>query len=265
MSSEKIRSSEYYAQCTRGLHVAPSSKSAGRAGHHNALHNKQEKFRHGAARYSQAWAQIIEEYSSRALAFTEDRLPALPGLVRELEERWEDTYVAGTCRSVLVKHLRWYPDEDEDARPTRSLDSYTSPGWSCVACTSGRRTLIPKVEMEEAELLDVKIELVDENAPYGRVRHGQVSLQAPVQSYMEIDEGEFTLDFNLSKSLIQSRAKVLLLGYSYPVGGQIAIELVLWPVADVSLMRVGQYMSKWEGLVARWASDRGVKEAITII
>jgi hypothetical protein len=58
------------------------------------------------------WADTVEEYSSRIFTNAEDRLPAIAGIIKGLENSWSDTCVAGLWLSRLVQDLYWKRDTD---------------------------------------------------------------------------------------------------------------------------------------------------------
>jgi len=76
------------------------------------------------------WGSIVTDYTSRALTFPEDRLPALEGVARELENVWNDTYIAGMWRSQLLAWLLWKSSSKAKICPEGSL---RAPSWSWAA------------------------------------------------------------------------------------------------------------------------------------
>lgn len=53
------------------------------------------------------WQHTIECYSRRELSVAADRLPALGGLARIINERLESEYIAGVWATDLVRGLLW--------------------------------------------------------------------------------------------------------------------------------------------------------------
>ncbi|MCJ1280251.1 hypothetical protein MMC21_008078 [Puttea exsequens] len=71
------------------------------------------------------WLRIITEYTTKALTYEEDRLPAISGLARQLEPRLGKYYVGywnGDLHGLL-----WYPAETTGQRPQ---STHTPPTWS---------------------------------------------------------------------------------------------------------------------------------------
>jgi len=73
------------------------------------------------------WYRAIHEYSSRALSYAEDKLPAVAGLAFEFSALSGDSYLAGLWRSQLPRELLWstYPSLHLLKPPT-----YRAPSWS---------------------------------------------------------------------------------------------------------------------------------------
>lgn len=80
------------------------------------------------------WQSIVQDYTSRNLTMPEDRLPALAGIARELENTWGDIYIAGMWRSDLLSWLLWrsepkaVPAPSGEAQP-KSV-GWRAPSWS---------------------------------------------------------------------------------------------------------------------------------------
>jgi hypothetical protein len=54
------------------------------------------------------WQMVVSDYSRRHVQFQEDRFHAIAGIVSDLKGVWQDTYLAGVWRKVLVHQLSWY-------------------------------------------------------------------------------------------------------------------------------------------------------------
>jgi hypothetical protein len=74
------------------------------------------------------WQSIVKDYTSRKLTLSEDRLPAIEGIARELEKAWNDTYIAGMWRNQLLWWLLWKSDSN-----VRIADRLKTPSWSWAA------------------------------------------------------------------------------------------------------------------------------------
>jgi len=53
----------------------------------------------------QVWKSIVEDYSGRSLSNPEDCLPALAGVIVELQKLWNDVCLAGMWRRIFLASL----------------------------------------------------------------------------------------------------------------------------------------------------------------
>jgi hypothetical protein len=61
-------------------------------------------------KWSRIWSKIVEEYSSRSLKYTPDKLPALSGLASKFGTATGFTYIAGLWKETLMYDLSWQCD-----------------------------------------------------------------------------------------------------------------------------------------------------------
>ena len=73
------------------------------------------------------WKGIAELYSTRRLTYTSDKLVALSGIAKLMEQALDDQYCAGLWRKRLVTQLFW-SCEEEELRPRPK--PYRAPSWS---------------------------------------------------------------------------------------------------------------------------------------
>lgn len=130
---------------------------------------------------SEIWCRVLEDYSGRDLTFAEDRLPAIAGVVSELQNIWGDEYYAGMWEPFLIRHLGWYntaeaiaPPNDADFVNLHIPASPRSPSWSW-ASYFGRVDIYEVLE-EYAEVLECTVVLADSSVPLGRVTDGKLVL-----------------------------------------------------------------------------------------
>lgn len=96
------------------------------------------------------WRRIVEDYTRRGLTVPSDRLPALAGITRELEQVWQDECVFGMWKSLAASLLGWQATK-------RSTRSGMAPTWSW-ASVSGSVTLAisdpahTKMELEPSQI-----------------------------------------------------------------------------------------------------------------
>ena len=75
------------------------------------------------------WKGIVEVYSAKKLTFTTDKLVAISGIVRLMEQIFDDQYCAGLWRKNLAMQLFWAsacPEQQLCPRPK----PYRAPSWS---------------------------------------------------------------------------------------------------------------------------------------
>lgn len=124
------------------------------------------------------WNQVAHAYSRTKITYPMDRLPAVAAMAHSLALTSRDSYLAGHFRSSLPGSLLWQP-----LYPTEQtgLSQYIAPSWSFVSINGPIEILqsTPSVEELLAECLDVKIDFVSPDNPYGLVNRGLVTLRGP--------------------------------------------------------------------------------------
>ena len=75
------------------------------------------------------WKGIVELYSTKRLTYTSDKLVALSGIAKLMEQTLDDQYCAGLWRKRLVTQLFWTGDcREQRLRPRPK--PYRAPSWS---------------------------------------------------------------------------------------------------------------------------------------
>ena len=137
------------------------------------------------------WERIIENYSRRNITIPSDRLPALAGIVSELEKCWSDKCVAGLWMNCFHGLLFWRASGGSRRRCTAS--NYTTcecnsvprlrpktlaPTWSWLSCEGSIDFLnIANISwIPECEI--VSVEPLLQNAPLGPRSGGQILVRA---------------------------------------------------------------------------------------
>jgi hypothetical protein len=206
------------------------------------------------------WRKVVEGYSGRKLSIIEDRLPALAGIVSELQKIWKDDYMAGMWRRCLVRHLGWWQStKSQDLQPAAV---YKSPGWSWV--TFDGQIWIRDIFHEEAQVLDVVIILVDKKYPFGPICRGRVVLRAPVlPGDVEMRVGHLSMDLGPDGlRVMDTSSKYLLLGYTNKM---ISVGLIISPLDDETFIRIGSFIGWHLRGALPWATDQVTREIITIV
>jgi hypothetical protein len=79
------------------------------------------------------WSAIIKNYSSRNITDPLDRLPALAGIIGELEEVWIDKCIAGLWNKSFPEHLLWQ-------KAFGTNQGCTAPIYKGCECSSSPKT-----------------------------------------------------------------------------------------------------------------------------
>ncbi|PTD02605.1 hypothetical protein FCULG_00009221 [Fusarium culmorum] len=94
------------------------------------------------------WKTILRQYSERDLTNHGDRLPAITGVVTELQNVWKDTAIYGHWVEWFIQLLAWQKPEDDRAKE-RYLTR--APSWSWVS-VNGRIHYDETIEKEDAKM-----------------------------------------------------------------------------------------------------------------
>ncbi|KAJ8130503.1 hypothetical protein O1611_g3124 [Lasiodiplodia mahajangana] len=162
-----------------------------------AVRSKDDEF------LSYKWRKIVEFYCSLNLTYPQDKLPALSGLAKQMQERKpKGTYLAGLWSDSLDLDMLWIPYGPDDGR----IDEYIAPSWSWAQ--SGRKIIYPSVwradeEQPAVKTLDVYFELVQASCsasyrdPTGKVTEGVLVLKSPLSaiSVHKSRDPEYAVEF----------------------------------------------------------------------
>ena len=117
------------------------------------------------------WRHVVETFSQLRITFPSDRLPALAGLARTIQEHTKDTYIAGHFKASLISSLLWFR-LDTGAADVDVMNS-GAPSWSWASTsaqvkftsleTKDYPSRDPKGCDWKAEVLHVKSESADIN------------------------------------------------------------------------------------------------------
>ncbi|GLA25380.1 hypothetical protein AnigIFM63326_002080 [Aspergillus niger] len=78
---------------------------------------------------AEEWVKVVQQYSRRSLTFSEDKMPALMGIVSEWESLFmPGKYWAGLWSTTLAKDLIW--KVNRRSSPRSAYESYVAPSWS---------------------------------------------------------------------------------------------------------------------------------------
>ncbi|KAH7346241.1 heterokaryon incompatibility protein-domain-containing protein [Rhexocercosporidium sp. MPI-PUGE-AT-0058] len=156
---------------------------------------------------SSTWRRLVEKYSKTEATYEKDKLPALSGLAKTIQEMSKDTYVAGLWKNTILDGLIWKTRKPAFVhRPTQ----YRAPSWSWAALDGEVAWLRPfmaepydveswKYEVQYvARFVDDHITISGSN-PFGEVACGYMSIDGLLKS---LDESELQ-EFGNAKSRIR--------------------------------------------------------------
>lgn len=103
------------------------------------------------------WHQLLKLYLSRNITYPSDRLPAISGVVKEMQRNGLGKYVAGIWEENLFADLLWIPYLGQ------RVDKWQAPSWSW-ACLYGRVELSHAVQNDNSHDLD-HVNLRQRNSP----------------------------------------------------------------------------------------------------
>lgn len=151
------------------------------------------------------WSMIVSDYSKRHVQFEEDRFHAIAGVVNEVKDVWQDTYLAGFWRKQLVHHLVWYRRNKDPQSEPMEPSSYNAPSWSwlsvnCPVAIYGG-TMSP-----DAEVIDCTVEPMDATLQEGPFRSGTLIIEGTFLMASEILDGIETRE--LYEIMIMTRSEV---------------------------------------------------------
>jgi len=125
------------------------------------------------------WTYIVSEYSALQLSYESDRLAAIAAIVlRVMQIRPDDTYIAGMWRETLIPDLFWYT-VNLQARPH---STYNIPTWSWASASGQVQHYIREELFQQvAQVLDVTFTSI--GMPHmGKVEDACITLQGPACS-----------------------------------------------------------------------------------
>lgn len=130
------------------------------------------------------WYSMIGPYTHRGITKSSDKLPALSGLAKVMEQRTGVEYVAGLWKSNLCFGLLWHRKRRWLVPPA---DGYRAPSWSWASLEGGisitGQSGIMGGDMEVA-VEDVQTELLPSGLdPKGNLKSGHLELTGRVRTF----------------------------------------------------------------------------------
>lgn len=122
---------------------------------------------------------LVEVYSGRQLSLSQDRILAISGIAELLRSRLGEEYAAGLWKRTLPLALLWQRNHAL-CKPRPRPGDYQGPSWSWTAVNGGIYFHFKRMEdmwsvTVSVSNLQVSIDLVEDSAPCGAVRFGQIT------------------------------------------------------------------------------------------
>ncbi|KAI1173373.1 heterokaryon incompatibility protein-domain-containing protein [Nemania sp. FL0916] len=126
------------------------------------------------------WHNTVELYTLRTIKYPSDKLPALAGIARVVQDRTGSTYIAGLWNDNLYEDLTWGVPIDTHSRMARSL-AYYGPTFSWVSVNAyvNYRLEGNFVKTAYCDILAAKVSVSGLN-PLGHVKSAYLTISAPL-------------------------------------------------------------------------------------
>ena len=124
---------------------------------------------------SNEWFEILQEYTSHGFTYYKDVFPALSGIAKQLQKRYNCKYIAGIWSNDVHTGLLWRRVSGTTERPSE----YSAPSWSWLSVKGrvlfnrGRQQeTLPEAQVEEIHATTVN------GDEFGQVTSGHLILRA---------------------------------------------------------------------------------------
>lgn len=128
------------------------------------------------------WDSIVEEYSKHSLTYGTDRLIAISGVARAMQQAQNRQYCVGLWKEDLINQLCWHREVgySEHIQPNAEdwKDDYLGPSWSWVSlghCVSLRDGVNTKFDLLHARIINVDIKYTTSDS-FGAVSSAELHL-----------------------------------------------------------------------------------------
>lgn len=147
---------------------------------------------------TEAWTEVVNDYSNRNLTNPGDKLVAIAALAEEFGQRYDKqlgVYFAGHWRNTLLNSLFWivlyYRATPKPRAPSWSWAAVDFAVWPSMNEGSDSPTGV-------AEILDCTIELTFPDLPFGPVTSGKLLIRGrigPVVLFPDISDDKYVSEF----------------------------------------------------------------------
>jgi hypothetical protein len=131
-----------------------------------------------------SWADIVTDYTKRLLTRPEDKLIAISGIAKQIQDEIQGEYVAGLWREALPQQLLWFVIHWEQAGGSQSerAAEYRAPSWSWAAIDGavhwGGSLKKNNEERIIADVLEVSVTPRSDKNPFGLLAAGWMRVNA---------------------------------------------------------------------------------------
>jgi hypothetical protein len=123
------------------------------------------------------WNYIVLRFARTNITYETDKLPAISGIAKIMQEETNDDYVAGLWKKDLPAGLLWSPIPSDAPRS----QTYIAPSWSWASLN---RAILPFAQDKRAyaslAIVDVQTQLTTSNT-FGEVRYAFLTAMGPVK------------------------------------------------------------------------------------
>jgi len=142
------------------------------------------------------WYRLLWAYGPRKFTKATDKFPALSGLARLFEQKFQSKYVAGLWSTDMINGLAWQGLGDECPQAVLP-DQYIAPSWSWASYAGITAAGLSVALLPVAEIIDWDVKVKTEANPYGEIKSALIRLRAPItplfQSTVETTDHEARL------------------------------------------------------------------------
>ncbi|KAL2063244.1 hypothetical protein VTL71DRAFT_5049 [Oculimacula yallundae] len=137
------------------------------------------------------WMSLVKHYTDRSLTFSFDKLLAISGIAEFYATEMKDRYFAGHFGSSFLTSLLWKRGGGILPRPME----YRVPSWSWAAIDGQIRFEKHRSPTsEDLKVIDCTIGLVSQDAPYGAVTSGLLTLSGRLRQVIWSEARDKLLD-----------------------------------------------------------------------
>jgi hypothetical protein len=197
MNTDGWRAEKDFNRKTQGLYTRGFSARMVREA---SLLGKAREIRENSSLH--LWYTMREAYTTRQLTVPTDRILAISGIAERYNSLFRDEYLAGLWKFAFPFELLWEPmaRRAKHSRPK----VYQGPSWSWTSINGiirwGSVLNLELGKHDRMELLDYKVDLVSEEAPFGAVRSAHITVKARMKPAVYTPPTEETCYFGRLQS-----------------------------------------------------------------